>query len=275
MTDLFTPMTIRSVTFRNRVWVPPMCQYSVVGRDGVPTSWHRVHLGGMAVGGAGLVIAEATAVSPDGRITVHDTGLWNEAQGAAWAEIVAFLVEHGAVAGIQLSHAGRKASVRPNWNFAGAEGPMLEAEGGWEPIAPSAIPFDVESRVPRAMDMDDIERVIADFRSAARRAVDAGFRVVEIHGAHGYLVHEFLSPLSNQRDDEYGGSLENRARLLLRIVDQVRAEVGEGIAVFVRLSATDWHERGWTPEETATVAAWCRDRGADLFDIWPGLSSSV
>jgi 2,4-dienoyl-CoA reductase-like NADH-dependent reductase (Old Yellow Enzyme family) len=270
VTSLFSPMTIRSVEMRNRIWVPPMCQYSIFERDGVPRKWHMVHLGGMAAGGAGLVIAEATAISPDGRITVHDTGIWNDEQRDAWAEIVDFIVEYGAVAGIQLAHAGRKASVRPNWNFAGAEGPMLESEGGWEPIAPSAIAFDDDSRVPRAMTLAEIERVIDDFRASARRAVDAGFQVVEIHAAHGYLVHEFLSPLSNLREDEYGGSLENRARLLLRIVDEVRAEVGEQIAVFVRFSATDWHDHGWTPTETATVAAWCRDRGADLFDITTG-----
>lgn len=267
---LFSPMRIRSVEFRNRLWVPPMCQYSVYKRDGVPRAWHMVHLGGMAVGGAGLVIAEATAVSPDGRITVHDTGIWNDEQRDAWAEIVSFIVERGAVAGIQLSHAGRKASVRPNWNYAGFEGPMLEDEGGWEPIAPSAIAFDETSRAPRAMTLDEIDRVVGDFRSAARRAIDAGFRVLEIHAAHGYLLHEFLSPLSNVRDDEYGGSLENRARLLLRVVDEVREEVGEDIVIFVRFSATDWHEHGWTTVETAEVAGWCKAHSADLFDISTG-----
>ena len=267
---LFSPMTIRSVTIRNRVWVPPMCQYSVFKRDGVPTNWHLVHLGGMAVGGAGLIIAEATAVSPDGRITVHDTGIWNDEQRDAWKNIVDFLRDQGAVAGIQLAHAGRKASVRPDWNYAGAAGAMPESEGGWVAIAPSKIPFDGESATPREMTVTDIERVIKDFTAATRRSIDAGFTVLEIHAAHGYLLHEFLSPLSNTRTDEYGGSLENRARLLLDIVDVVRAEAGEGIAVFVRFSATDWIEGGWTPAETSVVAGWCAERGVDLFDISTG-----
>lgn len=268
--NLFSPMKIRSVEIRNRVWVPPMCQYSVFNRDGVPTSWHMVHLGSMAVGGAGLIIVEATAVSFDGRITVHDTGIWNDEQRDAWADIVEFITEHGAVAGIQLAHAGRKASVRPDWNFAGAAGPMPESEGGWIPIAPSAIPFDDTSTTPREMTLEDIDRVVDDFKTAAQRSVDAGFKVLEIHAAHGYLVHEFLSPLSNTRTDEYGGSLENRARLLLRIVDVVREVAGKDIAVFVRFSATDWADGGWTPEETTTVATWCYDHDVDLFDISTG-----
>jgi 2,4-dienoyl-CoA reductase-like NADH-dependent reductase (Old Yellow Enzyme family) len=267
---LFSPITIRSVTIRNRVWVPPMCQYSVFKRDGVPTNWHQVHLGGMAVGGAGLIIAEATAVSFDGRITVHDTGIWNDEQRDAWKAVVDFLTEHGAVAGIQLAHAGRKSSVRPDWNFAGAAGPMPESEGGWIPIAPSAIPFDETSTTPREMTLADIQRVTEDFRAATRRSIDAGFTVLEIHAAHGYLLHEFLSPLSNTRTDEYGGSLENRAKFVLDILDVVRAEAGEEIAVFVRFSATDWAEGGWTPEETSIVAGWCAERGADFFDISTG-----
>ncbi|MEY4040206.1 MAG: dehydrogenase NamA, partial [Actinomycetota bacterium] len=268
--NLFSPMKIRSVEIRNRVWVPPMCQYSVFNRDGVPTSWHMVHLGSMAVGGAGLIIVEATAVSFDGRITVHDTGIWNDEQRDAWADIVEFITEHGAVAGIQLAHAGRKASVRPDWNFAGAAGPMPESEGGWIPIAPSAIPFDDTSTTPREMTIEDIDRVVEDFKTAAQRSVDAGFKVLEIHGAHGYLLHEFLSPLSNTRTDEYGGSLENRARILMRIVDVVREVAGKDIAVFVRFSATDWKDGGWTPEDTTTVAKWCYDHEVDLFDISTG-----
>jgi 2,4-dienoyl-CoA reductase-like NADH-dependent reductase (Old Yellow Enzyme family) len=224
----------------------------------------------MAVGGAGLIIVEATAVSADGRITVHDSGIWNDEQRDAWAPIVGFLHDQGAVAGIQLAHAGRKSSVRPDWNYAGAAGPMPVSEGGWIPIAPSSIPFDGESSTPREMTRGDIDRIIADFATAARRAVQAGFRVLEIHAAHGYLLHEFLSPLSNRRNDEYGGSLENRSRLLLEIVDVVRAEAGEDLAVFVRFSATDWVEGGWTPRDTSTVARWCADRGVDLFDISTG-----
>ncbi|WP_174843252.1 NADH:flavin oxidoreductase/NADH oxidase [Cryobacterium sp. HLT2-23] len=263
-------MSIRSVEIRNRVWVPPMCQYSSFNRDGMPTNWHLVHLGSMAVGGAGLIIVEATAVSADGRITVHDSGIWNDEQRDAWAPIVEFIHDQGSVAGIQLAHAGRKSSVRPDWNYAGAAGPMPVSEGGWVPIAPSSIPFDGESSTPREMTRGDIDRIIVDFTTATQRAVQAGFRVLEIHAAHGYLIHEFLSPLSNRRTDEYGGSLENRARLLLRIVDVVRAEAGEELAVFVRFSATDWVEGGWTPHEASTVARWCADRGVDLFDISTG-----
>jgi 2,4-dienoyl-CoA reductase-like NADH-dependent reductase (Old Yellow Enzyme family) len=174
------------------------------------------------------------------------------------------------VAGIQLSHAGRKASVRPDWSYAGAAGAMPASEGGWTPIAPSEIPFDATSATPREMTREDIDRIIDDFRSATRRSVEAGFKVLEIHAAHGYLLHEFLSPLSNQRTDDYGGSLNNRARLLLEILDVVRAEAGEDLVVFVRFSATDWIEGGWTPQQTATVARWCADRGADLFDISTG-----
>jgi 2,4-dienoyl-CoA reductase-like NADH-dependent reductase (Old Yellow Enzyme family) len=268
--NLFSPMSIRGVHIRNRVWVPPMCQYSIFERDGVPRKWHEVHLGGMAVGGAGLIIVESTAVAPEGRITVHDVGIWNDTQRNAWSGIVEFIHEHGAVAGIQLNHAGRKASVRPDWNFAGADGPMPVSEGGWEVIAPSAIAFDADSLMPRAMNAHDIDEVVSDFRSAARRSVEAGFQVIEIHAAHGYLLHQFLSPLSNTRTDEFGGSLENRARLLLRIVSEVRAEIGEELAIFVRFSATDWADGGLTPEEVSTVARWAQDAGSDLADISTG-----
>ena len=268
--NLFSPMTIRGVHIRNRIWVPPMCQYSIFERDGIPRTWHTVHLGAMAVGGAGLIMVESTAVAPEGRITVHDCGIWNDSQRDAWKEIVDFLKSQGAVAGIQLSHAGRKASVRPDWNYAGASGAMPEEEGGWQVIGPSEIPFDAESKTPRVMGPADIESVISSFRAAARRSVEAGFTVVEIHAAHGYLLHEFLSPLSNTRKDAYGGSLENRARLLLQIVETVRAEVGSDVAVFVRFSATDWSEGGITPEEISSVARWCHESGSDLADVSTG-----
>ena len=264
---LFRPLTIRGLTIRNRVWVPPLCQYSVTERDGVPHDWHLVHLGSMAAGGAGLVIAEATAVSPEGRISDYDTGLWNDAQADAWARITRFLRSQGTASGIQLAHAGRKASVWPETVRRSGSQPL--EEGGWATWAPSAVAFD-GLREPVALDEEGILAVIEDFRDAARRAVAAGFDVVEVHAAHGYLVHQFLSPLSNLRDDRWGGSLENRARLLLEIVRAVRAEIGERMPLFVRFSATDWAPGGWDEAQTATVAGWAAEEGADFFDISTG-----
>jgi 2,4-dienoyl-CoA reductase-like NADH-dependent reductase (Old Yellow Enzyme family) len=265
---MFSPMTIRNVHMRNRIWVPPMCQYSVIAEDGVPTSWHHSHLGAMATGGAGLIIAEATAVSPEGRISPRDVGLWNDTQRDAWKPIVEFIRTQGAVAGIQLAHAGRKASIWPDWGYE-QTGTKPISEGGWQTIAPSAIAFPSYDP-PREMTDGDILNVEHAFVAAAQRAVDAGFEVLEIHAAHGYLLHEFLSPLSNQRTDEYGGALENRARLLLRIVTNIRAAVGDGIALFVRFSATDWSPEGWNEEECSIVSDWCLKAGADLFDISSG-----
>ncbi|MGV8884180.1 MAG: NADH:flavin oxidoreductase/NADH oxidase [Microbacteriaceae bacterium] len=265
---LFTPLTVRQVTFRNRIWVAPLCQYSVDQKDGVPRDWHLVHLGAMASGGAGLVMAEATAVSPEGRISDKDTGLWNDTQRNAWARIVGFLHSQGAVAGIQLAHAGRKASVWPEWGN-DRSGTMAIEDGGWQTVSASAVAFG-EYDAPVALDEQGIDEVINDFVAAASRAIEAGFEVLEIHGAHGYLVHQFLSPLSNQRTDSYGGSLENRARLLLRIVEGVRAVAGPDIPIFVRFSATDYAEGGWDKEQTAIVSGWARDAGADLFDISTG-----
>jgi 2,4-dienoyl-CoA reductase-like NADH-dependent reductase (Old Yellow Enzyme family) len=264
---LFRPITIRGLEIRNRVWVPPLCQYSVTELDGVPHDWHLVHLGSMAAGGAGLVIAEATAVSPEGRISDHDTGLWNDEQAAAWSRVTRFIRSQGAASGIQLAHAGRKASVWQEHLRRPGSQPL--EEGGWETVAPSAIAFD-GLRVPTALDEAGILAVIEDFRAAARRAVEAGFDVVEVHAAHGYLVHQFLSPLSNLRDDRWGGSLENRARLLLELVRVVRAEIGERMPLFVRFSATDWAPGGWDEEQTSTVARWAAEAGADFFDISTG-----
>lgn len=264
---LFRPITIRELEIRNRVWVPPLCQYSVTARDGVPHDWHLVHLGAMAAGGAGLVMAEATAVSPEGRISDHDTGLWNDAQAEAWSRITAFLRSQGAASGIQLAHAGRKASVWPE--FRRLRGSQPIEEGGWPTVAPSAVAFD-GLREPTALDESGILAVIDDFRAAARRAVDAGFDLVEVHAAHGYLVHQFLSPLSNRRDDRWGGSLENRARLLLEIVRAVRDEIGERMPLFVRFSATDWAPGGWDEEQTSIAAGWAAELGADFFDISTG-----
>ncbi|WP_344375260.1 NADH:flavin oxidoreductase/NADH oxidase [Agromyces tropicus] len=264
---LFRPITIRDLEIRNRVWVPPLCQYSVTARDGVPTDWHLVHLGSMAAGGAGLVIAEATAVSPEGRISDHDTGLWNDAQADAWARVTRFLRTQGAASGIQLAHAGRKASVWPE--FLRRSGSQPLDEGGWTTLAPSAIAFD-GLREPVALDEDGILAVIDDFRAAARRAVAAGFDLVEVHAAHGYLLHQFLSPLSNVRDDRWGGDLEGRSRLLLEVVRAVRAEIGERMPLFVRFSATDWAPGGWDEEQTSLVAERAVEHGADFFDISTG-----
>lgn len=285
--QLFSPLTLRSVTTRNRLWVSPLCQYSVTAADGVPTDWHLVHLGSFARGGAGMVMAEATAVVPEGRISPHDTGIWNDEQAEAWSRIVSFIHSQGAAAGIQLAHAGRKASVYPEWGATAAgysgQGTMPESEGGWTPLAPSAIAFEGYA-TPHALDAAGIAAVVEAFRAGARRAVDAGFDLVEVHAAHGYLLHEFLSPLSNTRTDEWGGSLENRARLMLDIVRAVRAEVGDDVPVLVRFSASDWVDDewlaehghvddgvvGWDEQQTATVAAWALEAGADLFDISSG-----
>ncbi|GAA5096015.1 NADH:flavin oxidoreductase/NADH oxidase [Microbacterium yannicii] len=264
MSRLFTPLTLRDVTVRNRLWVSPMCQYSAV--DGVPQEWHHTHLAQFASGGAGLIVAEATAVSPEGRISPEDTGLWNDEQRDAWAPIVTAVRRRGAVAGVQLAHAGRKAST---WSpFSGRRGSVAATDGGWSTVAPSAIAFDGFAE-PDALDVEGIDRIVAAFSSAARRAVTAGFQVLELHAAHGYLLHQFLSPLSNRRDDEYGGSLDNRARLLLRTLEAV-TDAAPGVPVIVRFSATDWAEGGWEADETATVARWAADRGADFFDISSG-----
>jgi 2,4-dienoyl-CoA reductase-like NADH-dependent reductase (Old Yellow Enzyme family) len=264
---LFTPFTVREVTVRNRIWVSPMCQYSAERRDGVPVDWHLVHLGSFALGGAGMVMVEATAVTPEGRITPQDLGLWNDEQAAAFARITAFLHAQGATTAIQLAHAGRKASTfRP---FAPERGSVPVEDGGWLTVAPSAVAFPGYAP-PVELDTAAIDGVVADFVAAARRAVTAGFDVLEIHAAHGYLVHQFLSPLSNTRTDAYGGDLEGRAALLLRVVREVRAAVGDAVPLFVRLSATDWADGGWDEEQTAIVSGWAREAGADLFDISTG-----
>jgi len=264
MSRLFTPLTLRDVTVRNRLWVSPMCQYSAV--DGVPQEWHHTHLAQFASGGAGLIVAEATAVVPEGRISPDDTGLWTDAQRDAWAPIVAAIRSRGAVAGVQLAHAGRKASTWPP--FSEHRGTVPADQGGWTTVAPSAIAFEGFAE-PVALDHAGIDRIVGAFAAAARRAVEAGFQVLELHAAHGYLLHQFLSPLSNHRDDEYGGTLGNRARLLLRVLDAVR-DAAPGAPVIVRFSATDWAEGGWDADETVTVAQWAADRGADFFDISSG-----
>jgi 2,4-dienoyl-CoA reductase-like NADH-dependent reductase (Old Yellow Enzyme family) len=254
------------VTFRNRLWVAPMCQYSAEGKDGLPTDWHFVHLGSFARGGAGLVMVEATAVVPEGRITAWDLGLWNDEQRDALARIVRFMHSQGAAAGIQLAHAGRKASTYREWSGSGSQ---AIADGGWQTVAPSAIAFD-DYAEPRELLLSEIDDLVTAFAASARRAVDAGFDVIELHAAHGYLLHQFLSPLSNRRTDSYGGSLENRSRLLLRVVEEVRAEVGPEVPLFVRFSATDWADGGWDLGSTLEVAKRAKDAGADHFDVSSG-----
>lgn len=264
MNLLFTPIELGGLTVRNRLWVAPMCQYSAV--DGVPNDWHHVHLAQFASGGAGVVIAEATAVLPEGRISPEDVGLWNDAQRDAWAPIAASIAARGAVPGIQLAHAGRKAST---WSpLTGKRGTVPASDGGWQTVAPSAIAFEGFDE-PVALDAAGIDAVVDAFAAAAARAVAAGFALLEVHAAHGYLLHQFLSPLSNTRTDEYGGSLENRARLLLRVVDAVR-EAAPSAALTVRFSASDWADGGWDAAQTAVVAGWAAERGAVFFDISSG-----
>jgi 2,4-dienoyl-CoA reductase-like NADH-dependent reductase (Old Yellow Enzyme family) len=264
MSQLFTPIDLRGLPVRNRVWVSPMCQYSAV--DGVPNDWHLAHLGSLARGGAGLVFTEATAVVPEGRISPADTGIWNDEQQAAWARIVSLIHEQGAVAGIQLAHAGRKASSQAPW---AGRGYVTDEDGGWEPVGPSALTFP-NLRAPRALDTDELPGIVAAFVAGAERALEAGFDVLEIHAAHGYLLHEFLSPLSNQRTDSYGGSFDNRVRLLLEVVRAIRSSVPETTPVVVRISATDWVEDGWTAEESVRLAALLRDADVDLVDVSTG-----
>jgi 2,4-dienoyl-CoA reductase-like NADH-dependent reductase (Old Yellow Enzyme family) len=264
-TALFSPLRLRDVTFKNRVFVSPMCQYSSEG--GLAQPWHMVHLGGLAVGGAALVMVEATAVTAEGRISPGDMGLWSEAHTAALAPIARFIAEQGAVPAIQIGHAGRKASTAVPW--AGG-GPVAIADGGWEPIAPSAVAFKEGWHVPRAMTVRDLDATVDAFVAAAGRARAAGFEVVELHMAHGYLLQEFLSPLSNTRDDEYGGSLENRMRFPLRVAEAVRAAWPASRPLFARISASDWVPGGWDIEQSVTFARALADRGVDLVDCSSG-----
>ncbi|HRH46593.1 MAG TPA: NADH:flavin oxidoreductase/NADH oxidase [Pyrinomonadaceae bacterium] len=262
---LFEKYKIRGIEFRNRIWVSPMCQYSSI--DGMPTDWHLVHLGSRAVGGAGLVIMEATAVSPEGRISPSDAGIWSDEHAAAYQKITNFIKSNGAVAGIQIAHAGRKASTGEPWN-GGKK--VDESNGGWQTVAPSAIAFSEDYPNPREMTILDIEKASEDFVAAAKRAVQAGFEVIEIHAAHGYLFHEFLSPLSNVRTDEYGGSLVNRTRFLIQTAQKVREIVPESLPVFVRISATDWIENGWDLAECIELCKELKKLGIDLIDVSTG-----
>ncbi|HRY42663.1 MAG TPA: NADH:flavin oxidoreductase/NADH oxidase [Thermoanaerobaculia bacterium] len=263
---LFEKLALRSITLPNRIGLAPMCQYSAV--DGLANDWHLVHLGARAVGGAGLVMTEAVAVSPEGRISPGDLGLWADGQVGPLARIASFLAAQGAVPAIQLAHAGRKASTKRPWDGGGR---ALPADGGWEPVfAPSTVPFDEGWQVPEALDADGMARLAAAFAAAARRAADAGFLVAEIHAAHGYLLHEFLSPIANRRGDAFGGSLEHRMRFPLRVVEAVRAAWPTDLPLFLRLSATDWVDGGFVPDEAVAFAREAKARGVDLVDCSSG-----
>lgn len=262
MAHLFEPFQLRDIVFNNRIGIPPMCQYSA--HDGMASDWHFVHYGSRAVGGAGLLIVEATAVSPEGRISRGDLGIWEDRQIEPLARIARFSRQQGCVMAIQLAHAGRKASVGLGWE---AQATLGESEGGWRTVAPSALSFGNGYAVPEELDENGIRRVIAQFVSAACRAREAGFQAVEIHAAHGYLLHQFLSPLSNRRTDNYGGSFENRTRLVREVVSAVRAEWPERLPLLIRLSATDWVEGGWNADETVRLCRELKGLGVDLVDV--------
>jgi len=280
MHPLFSPFELRSVTFPNRIGVSPMCQYS--SPDGLAGDWHLVHLGSRAVGGAGLVMAEATAVEARGRISAHDLGLWKDDQIEPLARVTRFVRGQGAVAGLQLAHAGRKASTARPWEGDGPVAPDGSPTGGWSPIvAPSALPFAAGHQTPVALDPGEIAAVVGAFAAAARRAVAAGFQTLEVHGAHGYLIHEFLSPVTNRRDDAWGGTFDNRCRFLIEVVRAVRGVIPDEMPLLVRLSTTDWlGADGWTVEDSIGLARRLRGEGVDLIDcssggIAPGIRIDV
>jgi len=262
---LFTPLKIKSITLKNRIVVSPMCQYS--STDGFANDWHFVHLGSRAVGGAALVFTEATAVNPEGRISPHDLGIWKDEHIASLKKITAFIEKNGAVPGMQLAHAGRKASVTEPWN---GDKLIPITDGGWKTVGPSSIPFSQEKDTPLELDQAGINKIIADFKAAAKRVLDAGFKVIEIHGAHGYLINEFTSPLSNQRTDKYGGSFENRIRFLLEIIDAIKTIWPEDYPLFLRISASDWADNGWTTDDSVRLATIVKERGVDVMDCSSG-----
>jgi 2,4-dienoyl-CoA reductase-like NADH-dependent reductase (Old Yellow Enzyme family) len=270
MSKLFTPLQIKSVQFRNRIVVSPMCQYS--SEDGFASDWHLVHLGSRAVGGAGFIISEAAAVSPEGRISPFDLGIWKDAHIEKLQQITSFIAAQGTVPGIQLAHAGRKASTNVPWQ---GRGKVAEDHGGWTAVAPSAIAFSDNYPMPVALDEQGIQKVISDFTAAAKRALQAGFKVVEIHSAHGYLIHQFLSPLSNHRTDKYGGAFENRIRLLLEVIAGVQTVWPADLPLIVRISATDWVEGGWHLEESIKLARILQEKGVDLIDVSSGGLSNL
>lgn len=265
MPHLFSPLVIRGIELKNRVAVSPMCEYSSI--DGFANDWHLVHLGAFATGGAGLIITEATSVSPEGRISPGDLGIWKDEHIEMLERITTFIHQHGSVAGIQLAHAGRKASHAEPWN-GGKQIPLLS--GGWQTVSASDVAFVDGEEKPLELDKEGIDKLIQDFKEATYRAIKAGFKVIELHAAHGYLIHQFLSPLSNIRTDEYGGSFDNRIRLMLEITDAVRGAWPAEYPLFVRISATDWTPSGWTGDDSVQLAAVLKDRGVDLIDCSTG-----
>ncbi len=266
MAHLFSPLKIKSIEFKNRIIVSPMCEYS--SEDGFANDWHLVHLGSRAIGGAALVITEATAVSAEGRISPGDLGIWKDEHIEKLKQITDFIHQYGSVAGIQLAHAGRKASHEVPWK--GGAQIASNKENGWRSLAPSAMPFTASEEAPIELDKQGIEKIKADFKAAAERALKAGFKVIELHGAHGYLIHEFYSPLSNHRTDEYGGSFENRIRLLLEVTESVKEVWPDEYPLFVRISSTDWTEGGWTADDSSALAKILKDKGIDLVDCSSG-----
>jgi 2,4-dienoyl-CoA reductase-like NADH-dependent reductase (Old Yellow Enzyme family) len=262
---LFSPLTIRGTTFRNRIFVSPMCQYSSV--DGFASDWHLVHLGSRAIGGAGLVMSEATAVTPEGRISYADLGIWEDTHIPKLKAITDFIAEHGAVPAIQLAHAGRKAATAPPWLSAES---LDETGRTWEPVSSTARPFSDQLAMPHPLTTEEVHDVIDAFVAAAARSLIAGFQAVEIHAAHGYLLHQFLSPLANDRDDEYGGDFDGRVRIVREIVQAVRVSIGEEAPMLVRISATDWHEGGWTIDDSVRLSSLLKEDGADLIDCSSG-----
>ena len=265
VSQLFSPLQIKSIRLKNRIAISPMCQYSA--EEGFANNWHLVHLGSRATGGAGLIIQEATAVSPEARISPADLGLWNDDHIKKLKKINKFIISQNAVPGIQLAHAGRKASVSAPWY---GNKKLTQNQGGWETVAPSAISYHDNEQTPTALDAVGIQKVINDFKWATRRAVVAGYQVLEIHGAHGYLLHQFLSPLTNLRTDKYGGSFENRIRFTLEILEAVQTEWPKELPLFVRISATDWAEGGWNIEESVELSKILKEKGVDLIDVSSG-----
>jgi 2,4-dienoyl-CoA reductase-like NADH-dependent reductase (Old Yellow Enzyme family) len=262
---LFTPLTLRGITLKNRIVVSPMCQYS--SEDGFANDWHFVHLGSLAVGGSSLVFTEATAVNPEGRISPHDLGIWKDEHITQLKKITHFIEQQGSVPGMQLAHAGRKASTTEPWN----DDKLIPlSAGGWKTVAPSSIPFTEEKDTPRELTIEEIGTIVADFKAAAKRALTAGFKVLEIHGAHGYLINEFTSPLSNKRTDIYGGSFENRIRFLLEIIDAIRSVWPDNYPLFLRISAIDWTDDGWKIEDSVRLAQIVKEKGVDLMDCSSG-----
>lgn len=268
MSDLFKELKIKDIVLKNRIALSPMCQYSSV--DGFANDWHMVHLGSRTVGGFGLIICEATSVSPEGRISPDDLGIWSDDHIEPLLKINKFIQSNNSISGIQIAHAGRKASTMKSWEKNYHSGSLTKEEGGWETLAPSAIPFSKNYISPKEMSEDDINKVINDFKNAAKRALEAGFKWLEIHAAHGYLLNSFLSPLANQRSDKYGGKFENRIRILLEVINEIKKVWKDSYPIAIRISASDWVEGGWNIEDSIALSRIVKDYGIDLIDCSSG-----